>query len=98
MAAVIHELWVRDERSFLILPGSLPLSASRVREELLRYLPEGWTAVVDKDVDGERAAPRAIDSESPRFGALSAARRLARPLPCGNYCYSRLNSLVKPAG
>jgi len=84
MAAVIHELWVRDDRSLLILPGSIPLDASRVREELLRYLPEGWNAIVDKDVDSERAAPRAIDAESPRFGTLSAARRVARTIFMGS--------------
>ena len=84
MASVIHELWVRDDRSGMILPGSIPLDAPRVREELLRYLPEGWNAVVDKDVDGDRADPRAIDAENPRFGAISAARRTARTIFMGS--------------
>ncbi|MCC6443202.1 MAG: ATP-binding protein, partial [Armatimonadetes bacterium] len=84
MAAVIHELWVRDDRSLLILPGSLPLDAPRVRDELLRYLPEGWNAIVDRDIDGERSGPRALDVGSPRFGAVSAARRVARTIFLGS--------------
>jgi len=84
MAAVIHELWMRDDRSLLILPGSLPLDAPRVRDELLRYLPEGWNAIVDRDVDGERSGPRTLDESSPRFGAVSAARRVARTIFLGS--------------
>ena len=84
MAAVIHELWVSDDRSGLILPGSIPLDAPRVREELLRYLSEGWNAVVDNDVDGASAETRAIDTENPRFGELSAARRVARTIFMGS--------------
>ena len=84
MASVIHQLWENDDRSGLILPGSIPLDAPRVREELLRYLPDGWNAVVDNDVDGADAAPRAIDAENSRFGAISAARRVARTIFMGS--------------
>lgn len=84
MAAVIHRLWSRDDRSPLIMPGSIAIDAPRVREELLRYLPEGWNAVVDRDVDGDAAEPRAIDAENPRFGEISAARRVARTIFMGS--------------
>ena len=84
MAAVIHQLWSRDDRSLLIMPGSIAIDAPRVREELLRYLPEGWNAVVDKDVDGDSADPRAIDAENSRFGGISAARRVARTIFMGS--------------
>ena len=84
MASVIHQLWENNDRSGLILPGSIPLDAPRVREELLRYLSEGWNAIVDNDVDGADAAPRAIDAENPRFGAISAARRVARAIFMGS--------------
>ena len=84
MASVIHHLWDNDDRSGLILPGAIPLAASRAREELLRYLPEGWNAVVDNDVDGVDAAPRSIDADNPRFGAISAARRVARAIFMGS--------------
>ena len=84
MASVIHQLWENDDRSGMILPGSIPLDAPRVREELLRYLPDGWNAVVDNDVDGADAVPRAIDAENSRFGAISAARRVARTIFMGS--------------
>ena len=84
MASVIHQLWENDDRSGLILPGSIPLDTPRVREELLRYLPEGWNAVVDNDVDGAGAVPRAIDADNSRFGAISASRRVARAIFMGS--------------
>ncbi|MXV82112.1 ATP-binding protein [Candidatus Poribacteria bacterium] len=84
MAAVIHHLWINEDRSPLILPGSIPLDSPRVREELLRYLPENWNAVVDKDVDGDRSEPRAIDEGNTRFGEISAARRVARTIFMGS--------------
>jgi predicted AAA+ superfamily ATPase len=84
MAAAIHELWDRNDRSLLILPGIMPLDAQRVKDELLGYLSEGWNAIVDKDVDGERSEPRAIDESSPRFGEFLAARRVARTIFLGS--------------
>lgn len=89
MAAVIHHLWTRGDQSLLIMPGSVPLDAPRVQSELLRYLPEGWNAVIDRDVDGERSQPRAVDEQSPRFGACSAARRVARTILLGSAAHVR---------
>ncbi len=81
MANVIHELWSRDDRSLFIMPGSLPLDAPQVKNELLRYLSEGWNAIVDKDVESE---PKAVDATNPRFGAAVAARRVARAIFLGS--------------
>ena len=97
MAAVIHELWSHDDRSTLIMPGSIAIDAPRVREELLRYLPEGWNAVVDNDVDGTGAEPRAIDAENSRFGGISAARRVARTSSWAAHlmCTSKRHGVLK---
>jgi predicted AAA+ superfamily ATPase len=84
MAATIHALWMRDDRSLLIQPGSVPLDNTRVKHELQRYLPEGWSAVMDRDVDGEGAEPRRIDQENPRLGVLVAAERVARTIFLGS--------------
>mgnify|MGYP005832791479 FL=1 len=84
MAAAIHELWVRGDQSLLILPGSIPMDAQKVRDELTRYLPDGWNTVVDKDVDGERSEPYRIDNENPRLGDVMAARRVARTIFLGS--------------
>ena len=84
MAAVIHDLWVRNDAGLLIMPGSLGLDAVAVREELTRYLPEGWPPVVENDVDGRNSGPLHIDRENPRFGQALAGRRVARAVFLGS--------------
>ena len=84
MAAVIHDLWARNDASLLILPGSVGLDAPAVRDELTRYLPEGWTPVLEGDVDGRNSGPYRVDSENPRFGQALAARRVARSIFLGS--------------
>lgn len=84
MAAVIHDLWARQDASLLILPGSVPLDAMIVREELTRHLPEGWNTVIETDIDGPRSLPYRIDSDHPRLGQVMAARRVARSIFLGS--------------
>ncbi|MGH7601922.1 MAG: ATP-binding protein, partial [bacterium] len=83
MAKVIHELWEREDKSLLIMPGTLPLDNSPVRTEITRYLPEGWAAVIDKDIDGEMSVPLALDRDNPNLGRYSACRRVARTVFIG---------------
>ena len=83
-AAVIHDLWVRNDAGLLIMPGSLGLDTVTVREELTRYLPEGWTSVLDSDVDGRNSGPLRVDSAHPHFGQAVAARRVARTVFLGS--------------
>ena len=84
MAAMIHDLWVRNDGSFVIMPGSLSLDTVTVREELTRYLPQGWTSVLESDVDGPNSGPMRVDSENPRFGQAMAGRRVARTIFLGS--------------
>ena len=84
MAAVIHELWSRNDQSLLIMPGTIPLDAAPVRNEMLRYLPENWPAVVDTDVDGPHSRPAAIDSQVATLGRYAACRRVARSVFVGS--------------
>lgn len=84
MAAVIHELWSRGDNSLLIMPGTIPLDTVPVRNEMLRYLPESWPAVVDTDVDGPDSRPVAIDSQVPALGRYAACRRVARSVFVGS--------------
>ena len=84
MAAVIHDLWSRSDAGLLVMPGSLGLDAVNVREELTRYLPEGWTSVVESDIDGRNSGPWHVDGENPRFGQAVAARRVARAIFMGS--------------
>ena len=84
MAAVIHDLWARNDAGLLILPSAVGLDAPAVRDELVRYLPEGWTPVLEGDVDGPNSGPFRIDAENPRFGQAVAARRVARAIFLGS--------------
>ena len=83
MAAVIHELWERQDQNLLILPGMLPLDEPPVRSELTRYLEPGWHPVVESDVDGPESTPLAIDREITNLGRYSATRRVARTVFLG---------------
>ena len=84
MAAVIHELWIREDRNLLIMPGMLPLDAPRVADELTRYLEPPWRPILDQDVDGENALPLRLDRGNPAFGKVSATRRVARAIFMGS--------------
>ncbi|MCC6973771.1 MAG: DUF499 domain-containing protein [Anaerolineae bacterium] len=84
MATVIHKLWQDNDQSLLIMPGSIPLWASGVRNEMLRYLPEAWPAIVDADIDGDSAKPFQLDKNVPTIGQYMASRRIARSIFVGS--------------
>jgi predicted AAA+ superfamily ATPase len=84
MAKVIYRLWKDGNKDLLILPGSLPLHDGSCRNELTYYLPPGWDAVLERDIDGERAETTEMESKEPRFGQVGAARRVARTLFLGS--------------
>ena len=84
MAAVIHSLWERGDTNPLILPGHLAIDDQRVQWELTRYLPDTWTPVIEKDVDGPHSLPLRIDGEVPNLGKLSACRKVARAIYLGS--------------
>ena len=84
MAAVIHELWMANDASAMIMPGSLPLDIPTVKDELVRYLPETWNAIIDSEVDGKNAVPYQLDKSTIRYGQKMAARRVARTIMLGS--------------
>ncbi len=85
MASVIHSLWVNNDNGALILPASIPLADPTVQSEVTRYLPESWSAVIDKDVDGPNSAPMQLDATfTATYGRYSAARRVARTVFLGS--------------
>ncbi|MEZ5951734.1 MAG: DUF499 domain-containing protein [Planctomycetaceae bacterium] len=84
MAKVIYRLWKDQNADHMILPGSLPLYDGGSRNELVYYLSAGWDAVLEKDIDGERAETTALENREPRFVAMNAARRVARTLFLGS--------------
>lgn len=84
MATVIHELWMSQDPSPMIMPGSFPLDVPSVRDELTRYLDDNWNAVVDSEVDGKQSVPYRNDSTTGRYGGLLASRRVARSVMLGS--------------
>ena len=84
MATTIHTLWMSDDKNPLIMPGNMPIGSSGVQSELARFLPDNWTPVIDKDVDGPDSLPLRTDSENPNLGKLSACRRVARTIYMGS--------------
>lgn len=84
MAAVIHSLWEKGDRSPLILPSNVPIDDPRVQFELTRYLSDNWVPVIEKDVDGPNSIPLRIDAETPNLGKYSACRRVARTVYLGS--------------
>jgi predicted AAA+ superfamily ATPase len=84
MAAVIHELWMANDESLMIMPGSIPLDTPNVRDELTRHLSEGWNAIVDREVDGKNSVPYQSDQSNPRYGRMLVCRRVARSIMLGS--------------
>ncbi|WP_308388539.1 DUF499 domain-containing protein [Acidithiobacillus sp. AMEEHan] len=84
MAKVIHRLWRDGNNDPLIMPGSFPLMDVDTLNELLYYLPQGWTPVIERDVDGERSETWEIENNDTRFGSVQACRRAARAIFLGS--------------
>ncbi|KKZ10364.1 MAG: ATPase AAA, partial [Candidatus Synechococcus spongiarum 142] len=78
MAQVIHELWMSEDSSVMLMPGNVPIGSDRLETELLRYLPDAWRNIIAGDVDGPTSTPHAIDKSAPNLGRYSAAQRVAR--------------------
>lgn len=93
MAAVIHELWMGNDASAMIMPGSIQMDVPTVRDELTRHLDEGWNAIVDREVDGKKSIPYQKDQTIPRYGRKLAARRVARAIMLGSAPTDRAQSV-----
>lgn len=84
MAIVIHRLWNDNNQDALIMPGSIPLADTVVRNKSIHYLPQGWEPVLEKEVDGPRSEPQKIDGDDSRFGSVQAAHRTMRTVFLGS--------------
>ena len=84
MAEVIHELWMNNDGSTMIMPGTIPMDAPSVRNELIRYLGDPWNAVFTQDTDGKNSVPYQLDRKTSRYGQNMAARRVARTVMLGS--------------
>jgi uncharacterized protein len=84
MAQVIHELWMNNDPSVMIMPGSVAISSARVEPELLHYLDVSWQSIIARDVDGPNSTPYKVDQAAPNLNRYSATRRVARAIFLGS--------------
>ena len=84
MSSVVHALWVAQDASPMILPGTVPLDVATVASEITQYLPDSWKPIIDTDIDGTNATPVRVDVERPLLGARAVTRRLARTIFIGS--------------
>lgn len=86
MAEVIHKLWIANDASPMILPGSMPMYQPKVRDELSRYMEDElqWNAIIDKEVDGADSTPAQLEKGNPRYADGHLCRRLTRTIFLGS--------------
>lgn len=83
MAQVIHQLWMSEDKSIMLMPACVPLNAPDVESELVDYLKNTWRAIISADIDGVDSTPYKIDKQAPNLQKVSATRRVARTLFLG---------------
>ena len=83
MAQAIHELWMNNDPSVMIMPGSMAVGSARVESELLHYLDVSWQSIIAGDIDGPESIPYKIDQSAPNLNRCSATRRVARAIFMG---------------
>jgi predicted AAA+ superfamily ATPase len=82
MAAVIHSLWEKGDRTPLILPSTIPIDDQRVQFELTRYLSDNWVPVLERDVDGPNSY-RFASTAKYRISAVQEPEILTRAMVDG---------------
>ena len=93
MANVIYCLWTRNDHGALIMPGNVPLDFAPVRTELAKYFKGNWNEIINSEVDGDESKPYELDGNNPRFGKLSAARKISRTIFIGTAPSDKTNDL-----
>ena len=73
----------RSDAASLILPGNVPLSATRVNTDLTQYLEDQWKPIIDSDIDGVGSTAQRIDADRPTLGEWSITQRIARTIFIG---------------
>jgi predicted AAA+ superfamily ATPase len=78
-ANVVGVLWHQQVRDPLITPARVPITHERVRASVLYPLDPAFSAVVDKEVDGDSSLPARMEANpSRRMSQARAATRAAR--------------------
>lgn len=84
MNTLVHALWVNQDGSPLIMPGSVPLAVDPVVTELTQYVEDDFKSVISADVEGPQSTPRQVDEANRALlGARVVTQRLARTIFLG---------------
>lgn len=79
MANVIGVLWHSQSRDPLITPARVPIAHERVRASVLYPLDNAFSAVIDREVDGDSSLPARMEANTARrISQARAATRAAR--------------------
>lgn len=84
VSSIIHELWVSNDSSPLILPGNVPLESESVNSNLTQYLRDPWKPIIDADVSGSDSTAAHIDNDRPTLGQRHLTQRIARTVFMGS--------------
>jgi hypothetical protein len=84
MAKVVHNLWLHEDKSLLILPASIPISDGEIKAEFANYLENNWDPIIEKDIDGTHSLSWRLDADNPTLGRYSTCRRVARSIFLGS--------------
>lgn len=84
VAESARRIWIEGRNDPLIQLGSIPLADPAVRGAVIEPL-EGpaWAAIVDGEVESDRAQPFLLDNEKRRYGDHRVATRAARAVFLG---------------
>lgn len=84
IAEAARRIWLNQSQDPLIQVASLPLADPLVRGAVLEPLDGAvWPAIVDGEVESDRALPVRLDSSKQRFGERRIATRAARAVFLG---------------
>jgi predicted AAA+ superfamily ATPase len=85
MAAVIYDLYDNNDGSAMISSGSIAIGKPSIRDELTRYLSDGWNPIIESEVDGKNAKPTRLDDAQGGFYKKQFAyNRLTRAIFLGS--------------
>lgn len=84
MATAIRDLWAANDQSLLLMPGTLPMYETDLRNEFTEYVGPQWNSVIEVDIDGKNSHAAMVDGRWDRIGKYAAARKVARTIFLGS--------------
>ena len=85
MAAVIYDLYDNNDGSAMITSGSIAMGKPSIRDELTRYLSDGWNPIIESEIDGKTAKPVKLDdAQGGYYKKQFAYNRLTRAIFLGS--------------